>query len=130
MAALPRHGLAARATVELRAQQIVDRGLGAPGGRRVFAEPLLYPAEGAKEYDEKHKEDLEKAKRQEIVDREREARAARASAAIQDRAEAEKRAEAERKQAEAEKKEKQKKDKIIAAGIIVAIMILLKLLLK
>nr|DAR14769.1 MAG TPA: hypothetical protein [Caudoviricetes sp.] len=80
--------------------------------------------------------DAEKAEKAEEIKKQKEEneklfdRAARASAAIQDRAEAEKRAEAARKQAEAEEKEKQKKNKIIAAGIIVAVIVLLKLLVK
>lgn len=114
--------------------EVSGGGTDADGERINFGARLvmrfLATDEEKKEYDEKHKEDLEKAKRQEIVDREREARAARARAAIQDRAEAEKRAEAARKQAEAEEKEKQKKDKFIAAGIIVAVIVLLKLLIK
>ncbi len=80
--------------------------------------------------------DEEKAEKAEEIKKQKEEneklfdRAARARAAIQDRAEAEKRAEAARKQAEAEEKEKQKKNKIIAAGIIVAVIVLLKLLIK
>lgn len=74
--------------------------------------------------------DAEKAEKAEEIKKQKEEneklfdRAARARSPISDRAEE------DRKQAEAEKKEKQKKDKIIAAGIIVALMILLKLLLK
>lgn len=114
--------------------EVSGGGKGEDGERLNFGARLvmrfLATDEEKKEYAEKHKEDLEKAKRQEIVDRQREARAARARAPIPDRAEAAKREEEEKIQRKKDEEKAWRRQKVIAIGGLIALFILIKLLVK